>query len=220
MTVKGPSMSPLLNGSASLKDDIVYVSKHPRTRSLRYLRRGDVVAFVSPLHPEKMAVKRVVAVEGDCVLRERRDASFPTSSPSLSQPEGTAREETAIDKHNGKTGGGLWKSNSKEKGNADAHPQRETNYWHTLPPQHIWVEGDNQAEEARWSLDSRTYGPVPVGLVVGRVERVVWPWGRRGEIGRKREGRRKGRSEVRGVSGGGTKVVFGEGVEKVQVWRP
>ncbi|KAF3624406.1 putative protein yippee-like isoform X1 [Capsicum annuum] len=30
---------------------------------------------------------------------------------------------------------------------------------------HCWVEGDNQA----WSLDSRSFGPIPLGLVRGRV---------------------------------------------------
>lgn len=47
-----------------------------------------------------------------------------------------------------------------------------------VPAGHIWVEGDN----ARWSLDSNTYGPVPLNLVKGRVTWVVWPWRNWGAI--------------------------------------
>ena len=50
-----------------------------------------------------------------------------------------------------------------------------------VPPGHVWVEGEHP-EGSRWSVDSNTYGPVPLGLLVGRVEAVVWPWARRGWI--------------------------------------
>ncbi len=34
-----------------------------------------------------------------------------------------------------------------------------------IPPGHMWIEGDN----ADVSVDSRGYGPVPVGLLRGKV---------------------------------------------------
>uniref|UniRef100_A0A0D3CLS5 Mitochondrial inner membrane protease subunit 2 n=1 Tax=Brassica oleracea var. oleracea TaxID=109376 RepID=A0A0D3CLS5_BRAOL len=40
-----------------------------------------------------------------------------------------------------------------------------------VPEGHCWVEGDNKAS----SLDSRTFGPIPLGLIRGRVTSVVWP---------------------------------------------
>ncbi|KAI0800920.1 peptidase S24/S26A/S26B/S26C [Fomes fomentarius] len=40
-----------------------------------------------------------------------------------------------------------------------------------VPNNHIWVTGDNLA----WSRDSRVYGPVPLGLVRGRLYARVWP---------------------------------------------
>jgi len=40
-----------------------------------------------------------------------------------------------------------------------------------VPKGHIWVSGDNAAE----SRDSRTYGPVPIGLVKGRLIARIWP---------------------------------------------
>lgn len=40
-----------------------------------------------------------------------------------------------------------------------------------VPEGHCWVEGDNFAS----SLDSRSFGPIPLGLVQGRVTHIVWP---------------------------------------------
>jgi len=40
-----------------------------------------------------------------------------------------------------------------------------------VPRGHIWVEGDNSSNSA----DSRDYGPIPVGLVKGRVMFKIWP---------------------------------------------
>jgi signal peptidase I len=40
-----------------------------------------------------------------------------------------------------------------------------------VPAGHIWVEGDNKAQ----SMDSRDFGPVSLGLVIGRVSLRVWP---------------------------------------------
>ncbi|CAF2377262.1 unnamed protein product [Brassica napus] len=49
-----------------------------------------------------------------------------------------------------------------------------------VPEGHCWVEGDNKAS----SLDSRTFGPVnSLGLIGGRVTRVVWPPQRLSKIG-------------------------------------
>ncbi|XP_038721034.1 mitochondrial inner membrane protease subunit 2-like [Tripterygium wilfordii] len=49
-----------------------------------------------------------------------------------------------------------------------------------VPKGHCWVEGDNSA----FSLDSRSFGPVPLGLVRGRVTHIVWPPQRVGEVNR------------------------------------
>ncbi|KAK8159395.1 peptidase S24/S26A/S26B/S26C [Phyllosticta citrichinensis] len=46
-----------------------------------------------------------------------------------------------------------------------------------VPWNHVWVEGDNWRE----SVDSTTYGPVPMGLVNGRAEYILWPPSRLGK---------------------------------------
>ena len=35
----------------------------------------------------------------------------------------------------------------------------------------MWVAGDN----LDWSRDSRDYGPMPMALIIGKVEARVWP---------------------------------------------
>jgi inner membrane protease subunit 1 len=49
-----------------------------------------------------------------------------------------------------------------------------------VPEGHCWVEGDNKS----WSRDSRTYGPLPMGLIKGRVVARVWPLAEMKWIGR------------------------------------
>ena len=43
---------------------------------------------------------------------------------------------------------------------------------------HVWLEGDNK----EMSLDSRDYGPVPKGLITGKVFFTFWPLSRTGFI--------------------------------------
>ncbi|CAA2969579.1 Mitochondrial inner membrane protease subunit 2 [Olea europaea subsp. europaea] len=50
-----------------------------------------------------------------------------------------------------------------------------------IPEGHCWVEGDNPA----CSMDSRSFGPIPLGLVCGRVTHVLWPPHRVGKVDRK-----------------------------------
>ncbi|KAA1098335.1 hypothetical protein PGT21_033720 [Puccinia graminis f. sp. tritici] len=49
------------------------------------------------------------------------------------------------------------------------HPELDYQYSHksllTIPQGHLWLQGDNYAV----SIDSRTYGPVPIGLVSGKI---------------------------------------------------
>ncbi|KAL1359856.1 hypothetical protein HN51_005207 [Arachis hypogaea] len=47
-----------------------------------------------------------------------------------------------------------------------------------VPEGHCWVEGDNAA----FSMDSKSFGPIPLGLIRGRVTHVVWPPQRIGAI--------------------------------------
>lgn len=144
--IEGPSMYPYINAdhNRSLSQDICWVSKLPpsfflwpftknnqnnqnsKDDSQAGLKRGMIVSFRSPNHPEVYAIKRVIALPGDTVVTRK---PYPV--------------ERAV-----------------------------------VPDGHMWVEGDN----GRMSLDSNTYGPVPVNLVEGRLTWVVWPWRSWGRI--------------------------------------
>uniref|UniRef100_A0ACD5WQK6 Uncharacterized protein n=1 Tax=Avena sativa TaxID=4498 RepID=A0ACD5WQK6_AVESA len=50
-----------------------------------------------------------------------------------------------------------------------------------IPEGHCWVEGDNAAR----SWDSRSFGPIPLGLIKGRVTHIIWPPSKMGRVERK-----------------------------------
>lgn len=47
-----------------------------------------------------------------------------------------------------------------------------------IPASHLWVEGDNVFH----SIDSNTFGPISVGLVLGKATHVIFPFKRFGAI--------------------------------------
>ncbi|KAL9020389.1 MAG: hypothetical protein Q9185_002363 [Variospora sp. 1 TL-2023] len=81
MRVTGPSMYPFLNTDhdTTTRRDVVAVNMW---RPGQQVRRGDVVVFRSPMHPQTIAVKRVVAVEGDRVVT-RAPCPVPEQEVSL-----------------------------------------------------------------------------------------------------------------------------------------
>ncbi|KAL8817021.1 MAG: hypothetical protein Q9223_004072 [Gallowayella weberi] len=105
----GPSMLPTLAADG----DVVWISS--RYRHGRRIQVGDIVSYKHPCVPKAAAIKRVVGMPGDFVMRDVYEGGNDTM---LQVPDG-----------------------------------------------HCWVLGDNLTE----SRDSRTYGPVPLGLVTGKV---------------------------------------------------
>lgn len=50
-----------------------------------------------------------------------------------------------------------------------------------IPEGHCWAEGDNSCS----SLDSRSFGSIPLGLIKGRATHVIWPPSRIGTLEKK-----------------------------------
>nr|GEV11233.1 mitochondrial inner membrane protease subunit 2 [Tanacetum cinerariifolium] len=50
-----------------------------------------------------------------------------------------------------------------------------------VPEGHCWVEGDISAS----SVDSRSFGAIPLGLIHGRVTHIIWPPQRIGKVDRR-----------------------------------
>ena len=69
-----PSLSPLYNETG--RRDAILVFKRDVDRPIAHTRysihRGDVVVYWKPSDPEEMGVKRVLATEGDFVIRDLR----------------------------------------------------------------------------------------------------------------------------------------------------
>ena len=58
------------------------------------------------------------------------------------------------------------------------HQNFEGDTWIVVPEGHVWVESDSADDRV---VDSRHYGPVPIGLIVGRVEMILFPMDRFGK---------------------------------------
>lgn len=62
-----PTLSPLYHETGAR--DYILTRKHSPSADLR---RGDVISFWSPVKPEKLVCKRVVGLEGDLVMLDRK----------------------------------------------------------------------------------------------------------------------------------------------------
>jgi signal peptidase I len=174
-------------------------------------RRGDVVVFRSPRDPATDLVKRVVGIPGDVVeLREQvlyvngvpqpRAAAGEIAYEERSEETGAPFLDTCRRYRESLAKGELSPPEPELEGAAEARWQaaaaagvasydvmqcrrarlasREGPY-EVVRPGHVFVLGDNRDRSA----DGRSAGgwQVPLGDVHGRVERVFWSWGLRGE---------------------------------------
>lgn len=105
--VKGSSMVPTM-----LDKEVIFYFKQ-RSRDAESIRVGDIYSVWSPLAPDQLYIKRILATS--------REAPWALITGRLS--EGT-----------------------------------------------VWIQGDGEV-----SLDSRSFGPVPSNLIVGRAVATVWP---------------------------------------------
>ena len=114
ISITGPSMAPTLSPDyhETGKEDWVLLRKWYPTRDLK---RGDIIQFGNPNKPEEMAIKRVIALEGDTVLLDKRRRPEGRTGPN-----GRENAPDAL-------GWDAWNGKAK------------------VPPGHMWVEGDNCA---------------------------------------------------------------------------
>ncbi|MCL2757100.1 MAG: signal peptidase I [Coriobacteriia bacterium] len=136
----GSMETTLLIGDKIMAEKVTYL--------FNPIERGEIVVFDDMTQPNRILVKRVIALAGDVV--DLRDGRVYLNGKPLYEPytRGMRSEERPV------------------------HFQDiPISYPFTVPEGYIWVMGDNRTI----SSDSRYFGPVPVDTVKGRVVMIFWP---------------------------------------------
>ncbi|MDR3053245.1 MAG: signal peptidase I [Coriobacteriales bacterium] len=125
------------------------------TYEVNPIRPGDIVTFVDPILPERILIKRVIAVEGQII--DFKDGNVVVDGTVLSEPYTHGAKSLPFDK--------------QLAGVAIEYP-------YTVPADSVWVMGDNRGN----SLDSRYFGPILDNMVIARGIVCVWPFDRIGSL--------------------------------------
>ena len=166
-----PTMTPS-RGELYLRD--VWSHRGIISRNNRKYKKGDVVTIYN-LYSKSLVTKRIVGVEGDTVQlcgeyasefckrgREEDNGGVPVDrrfDPPFCQTMQQALLQQEYLEEVNNSGG------SKKRG------MRYEEATMKVPPNHVWVEGDNPLE----STDSRHYGPLPLSALRGRIVLRLWP---------------------------------------------
>ncbi|RPA79209.1 LexA/Signal peptidase [Ascobolus immersus RN42] len=143
----GGCSGPSMLPTISTSGDFILISRlHTRGRGIR---QGDLISYLRPDQPDVLVCKRVVGLEGDFVLVEPRGPAILEELEELG-----LIGEGAV--------GGTMEGVEEARGRCEMVQ---------VPAGHCWVAGDNLDN----SRDSRHYGPVPLGLVRGKVVGRIWP---------------------------------------------
>lgn len=130
-------------------------SKFDRTFGLP-LQVGDLVTAFSPKDPKRQVCKRIIGLPGDTVLVDPRHPYGPgaelSEASSLPFDLDLAPASHPLAPH------------AQHEQEEDEQARLKPHYV-TVPTGHVWLSGDNLAN----SIDSRRYGPVPMGCIKGKV---------------------------------------------------
>jgi len=148
------SMEPTLEiGDYLLVNKFAYGIKIPFTSihlfPLKSPQRGDVIVFIYPLDPSKDFIKRVVAMEGDTVRIV--DKKLYINGSPVSDTHAVYSDDAVLPSE-GQTGNNFGPV--------------------TVPKGDLFVMGDNRDN----SLDSRSWGFVPLEKVRGKAFIIYWSW--------------------------------------------
>ena len=155
--VPSPSMEKtVLTGDRLLVNKFVYApDQAPFSRLLprRSVRRGDILVFRFPEDPRRSFVKRVVALPGETV--SIADKRVRVDGRELIEPYAFHSDDNT------------W---SNDPSTSEEHRRRDQ-----LPPTRVpdgayFLLGDNRDD----SSDSRSWGTVPAGHILGRALLVYW----------------------------------------------
>ncbi len=138
LEVSGESMTPTFQDKEQIIAEKISLSFKP-------LKHGEIVIFKHPETPEKLLIKRVIALSGDKIMLENGKIVL----------NGTVLFEPYLEKDM-KTEGGKAIEENKE---------------YTVPGMSYVLMGDNRLE----SSDSRVFGAVKENMIIGRTLLVYSP---------------------------------------------
>lgn len=147
----------LVPGQRVLVDRLIY--------RFETVHRGDVIVFRGPQPPHEVMIKRVVGLSGD-VLSVRDGRLFVNDRPApdsfVDKIAGATEPTAPPDPDTSDDPGAPWSL---------SRPYR-------VPADCYFVMGDNRTD----SDDSRFWGPVPRGAIIGEAFLSYWPPGRIGGL--------------------------------------
>ncbi len=164
----GPSMMPTLTpnrGELYLRD--VWSHRNPFSNNHRGYQRGDVVTLYNP-YSQSIVTKRIVGVEGDTIQL------FGEYASEFCKRNDDYYGGVPVDgRFNPPFCQTMQREYLEEASNDRAEKRMGYNCEATMkvPPNHVWIEGDNPLE----STDSRHYGPLPISALRGRIVLRLWP---------------------------------------------
>lgn len=121
------------------------------TYKFRSPQRGEVVIFKAPPQPQKEYIKRIIALPGEKIkIQNNRIMIFNSANP-----DGVVLEESYL------TPGTI----------TEGKTEITANTVFAVPKGQYIVMGDNRTA----SSDSRQWGGVPAGMIVGRAILRIWP---------------------------------------------
>lgn len=126
--------------------DREYVLTNLITLRTGKIQQGDVIVFKAPPEPDKDFIKRVIGLPGDTIMLQNGDVYV----------NGHKLDESSFLKPDVKTYGGSFLKDGDTL---------------TVPANEYFVMGDNRP----YSSDSREWGFVPAGNVIGKSMFVYWP---------------------------------------------
>ncbi len=132
---------------------------------VRDVEHGEIMVFRYPLDTKIAFIKRVIGLPGDVL--QARDGTLWRNGEALDEPY--------VHETNGQRDptepAGLIAGTTMADPWSLAEP-------YTVPPGNYFVMGDNRTD----SDDSRVWGPVPEGDVIGSAFFIYWPHGRFGSL--------------------------------------
>lgn len=167
--IRGPSMLPTMAADGSeiwLCSNLIFWKNLGMDTSLR---RGDLVGFSHPNHPDHISCKRIIGLSGESVKRYGQYVHlYAMQDPTgwgITFPDAADPEHDWVRADNG------WDEKLISSKLISSNKSRDLKLSIAVPKDHVWIEADCPA----FGIDSRHFGPIPIEWIRGKVMTRIWP---------------------------------------------